>query len=801
MNSKTTGILLLLSLLIIPQVAECRDKNIYHHGWIDFNKNGMKDLYEDPSKAIDDRVEDLLSQMSVNEKTCQLATLYGYKRVLADSLPTVGWDKEVWHEGIANIDEQLNGVGAGYRISHNLIVPFANHVKALNTTQKWFVEKTRLGIPAEFSNEGIHGLNHTKATPLPAPIGIGTTWNTNLVNQAGHIVGNEAKLLGYHSVYAPILDLARDPRWGRVLECYGEDPYLVGALGTAMADGVQSEHVAVGLKHYAAYSVPKGGRDGNCRTDPHITPRELHEIFLKPFGQVIKSVQPMIVMASYNDWNGEPVIASNYFLTDVLRNQFGFRGYVVSDSEAVEFVQTKHHTASTYDDAVRQCLEAGLNVRTNFTQPAIFINAVRRLIRDGKISMDVIDQRVREVLRVKFRMGLFDQPYIEDEKKADKEAGADKQTAFIEQMGLESMVLLKNNGVLPLNLNHINRILVTGPLAKETNYMTSRYGPNGLSSVSVFDGLKNYVGNQAVVEYQKGCNTVDAAWPESEIIPQPISTEEQQMIDDAVSAAENADVVIAVVGEDVFCTGESRSRSSLDLPGHQRDLLMALHRTGKPVVMVMVNGQPLTINWENKYLPAILETWFSNYRCGDHVAKILFGDYNPDGKLPITFPESVGEIELNFPYKKGSHAGQHKDGPNGQGYTRVVGALYPFGYGLSYTTFSYSNLRVNTLGTTADSITIDLTVKNTGNRKGKEIVQLYMRDEVSSVVTYESQLRGFKKIELNPNESQDVRFVLHPDDLALWDKNMKWTVEPGDFTLMVGSSSEDIRLKKTITLK
>lgn len=268
---------------------------------------------------------------------------------------------------------QLNGVGSGYSRAYGLIYPFSNHAEAINKIQRWFVEETRLGIPVDFSNEGIHGLNHTKATPLPAPVAVGSTWNRRLVRRAGEIAGMEARALGYTNVYAPILDVARDPRWGRTLECYGEDPYLVSELGIEMAEGIQSQGVASTLKHFAVYSVPKGGRDGNCRTDPHVTPRELHEIHLYPFRKVLAEARPLGVMSSYNDWNGEPVSASHYFLTDLLREEFGFTGYVVSDSEAVEFVHTKHQVAETYRDAVRMVLEAGMNVRTHFTPPADFI--------------------------------------------------------------------------------------------------------------------------------------------------------------------------------------------------------------------------------------------------------------------------------------------------------------------------------------------------------------------------------------------------------------------------------------------
>lgn len=777
--------------------------SMYRKGWIDFNKNGQKDLYEDPTQEIDKRVEDLLSQMTLEEKSCQLATLYGYGRVLKDSLPTARWQQEVWKDGIANIDEQLNGVGKGLRVARRLIVPFSNHVRALHDTQRWFVEQTRLGIPVEFSNEGIHGLNHTEATPLPAPIAIGSTWNRDLVNLAGHIVGKEARLLGYHSVYAPILDVARDQRWGRTLECYGEDPFLVAELGKQMVEGIQAEHVGSTLKHYAVYSTPKGGRDGNCRTDPHVTPRELHEVYLYPFKRVIQETHPWGVMSSYNDWNGEPVSASHYFLTQLLRQEYGFNGYVVSDSEAVEFVHTKHQTADSYDDAVRQVLEAGLNVRTHFTPPADFILPIRRLVEQNKLSMEVVDQRVREVLRVKFHMGLFDQPYAAIPEQADREVGADKQTDFVQDMQSQALVLLKNdNQLLPLDKNKVSKVLVTGPLADEDNFMISRYGPNGLPTTTVLQGIRDYMGDKGQVLYEKGCATTDKRWPESEILPLPPTEEEQALIQQAVDRAKDVDVIIAVMGEDAYCTGESRSRSSLDLPGHQRLLLQELYKTQKPIVLVLINGQPLTINWEDAYLPAILEAWFPSYKGGKLIAETLFGEHNPSGKLPITFPKSIGQIEYNFPFKKGSHANQPSSGPNGHGTTRVIGPLYPFGYGLSYTTWQYSNLRVEAPQTGMQRhIRVAVDITNSGTRAGAEVVQLYVKDLVSSVVTYDSVLRGFERVSLAPGETRTVHFTLRPEDLQLLDKHEQWTVEPGEFEVRIGASSTDIRLKQRFTLK
>lgn len=768
-------------------------RTIYHDGWIDHNKNGVKDIFEDPTQPVELRIADLLSQMTLEEKTCQTATLYGYGRVLKDSLPTPEWKNEIWKDGIANIDEELNSLAYNSKAATSLSYPFSRHAEAINTVQHWFVEQTRLGIPVDFTNEGIHGLNHDRATSLPAPISIGSTWDKALVNQAGHIVGREAKALGYTNVYAPILDLARDPRWGRTVESYGEDPFLVAELGKQMTLGIQHEGVASTLKHFAVYSMPKGGRDGEARTDPHVAPRELYQLYLYAFRRVIQEAHAMGVMSSYNDWDGVPITGSYYFLTELLRQKFGFDGYVVSDSEAVEYLFSKHHVADTYKEAVRQVIEAGLNVRTNFTQPRIFIEPLRELVKEGRVSMKTLDQRVADVLRVKFRLGLFDQPYVKDPKKSDVLMNGNRD--FMLRMARESLVLLKNDSsLLPLDKGKIRRILVTGPLAAETSYAISRYGPSHLAPISVLEGLRSYLGGRVALDYVKGCAIVDSTWPESEIIHTPLTAQENAGIQEAVDKAAGADVVIAVLGEDEKRVGESLSRTSLELPGRQEQLLEALKATGKPVVLVLINGQPLTVNWANRYIPSILEAWFPNSYGGQAIAETLFGDYNPGGKLSITFPKTTGQIELNFPYKPGS---QPMEGKNGVGHTSVFGPLYPFGYGLSYTRFSYSNLTVTPEQQHQQGdVEVSVDVTNTGARKGDEVVQLYLKDVVSSVTTYESVLRGFERVSLEPGEKKTVHFTIRPDDMAILDKNMNWTVEPGKFQVWVGSSSTDIRAKQ-----
>ena len=777
--------------------AQVDHSSMYKNGWIDFNKNGKKDVFEDPAQAVEKRVADLLSQMTLDEKTCQLATLYGYGRVLKDEMPTPEWKNKIWKDGIANIDEQLTSCTFRKQTKTQYSFPYSRHAEAINTTQRWFIEETRLGIPVDFTNEGVHGLASEKATGLPAPIAVGCTWNKKMLLKAGEIIGREAKALGYTNIYVPILDLSRDPRWGRVVETYGEDPFLITELGKQMVLGVQSQGVASTLKHYAVYSVPKGGRDGNARTDPHIAPRELFNMYLYPYERIIKEAKPMGVMSSYNDWDGMPVSGSYYFLTELLRKQFGFDGYVVSDSDAVEFLFTKHHIAKDSADAVRIALEAGLNVRTNFEKPETFILPARKLVNEGKLKIETVNARVSEVLKVKFRLGLFDHPYIADTKKADEIVFNDDAKAFSKQISREVLVLLKNeNNTLPLDKQQVKNILVTGPIATDVITSQSRYGPSNTKIVSVLEGITNYVGAKGKVQYTKGCDAADANWPESEIFPTPINATEQAEIDKAVAMAKDADVVVAVVGEAEEQFGESRSRTNLDLTGRQLQLLQALHATGKPVVAILINGQPLTINWVNKYIPAIIEAWCPGAEGGNAIAETLFGEYNPGGKLSMTFPKSVGQVELSFPFKPGSHAGQPGDGPNGFGKTNVFGALYPFGYGLSYTKFSYSNLKITPeKQSPTGNIEVTVDVTNTGQRTGDEVVQLYFKDVVSSVTVYETQLRGFERITLTPGETKQVHFTLTPKDISLLDKNMKSIVEPGEFQILIGSSSEDIRLK------
>lgn len=779
---------------------------MYRKGWIDFNKNGVKDVYEAPSAPLEARIENLLQQMTLDEKTCQMVTLYGYKRVLKDDLPTPEWKELLWKDGIGAIDEHLNGFQQwGLPPSDNAYVwPASRHAWALNEVQRFFVEDTRLGIPVDFTNEGIRGVESYRATNFPTQLGLGHTWNRELIRQVGLITGREARMLGYTNVYAPILDVGRDQRWGRYEEVYGESPYLVAELGIEMVRGLQHNHqVAATGKHFAAYSNNKGAREGMARVDPQMSPREVENIHIYPFKRVIREAGMLGVMSSYNDYDGIPVQGSYYWLTTRLRGEMGFRGYVVSDSDAVEYLYTKHGTAKDMKEAVRQSVEAGLNVRCTFRLPDSFVLPLRELVKEGGLSEEVINDRVRDILRVKFLIGLFDAPYQTDLAGADHEVEKEENEAIALQASRESIVLLKNAGeLLPLDINSIKKIAVCGPNANEEGYALTHYGPLAVEVTTVLEGIQEKTKGKAEVLYTKGCDLVDAHWPESEIIDYPLTDDEQAEIDKAVENARQADVAVVVLGGGQRTCGENKSRTSLDLPGRQLQLLQAIQATGKPVVLILINGRPLSINWADKFVPAILEAWYPGSKGGTALADILFGDYNPGGKLTVTFPKTVGQIPFNFPCKPSSQIdGGKNPGPTGN-MSRINGALYPFGYGLSYTTFEYSDLDIPPrVITPNESATVRLKVTNTGKRAGDEVVQLYIRDVLSSITTYEKNLAGFQRIHLEPGEAQELSFTIDHKHLELLDTDMKWVVEPGDFVLMAGASSEDIRLNGTLTVE
>jgi beta-glucosidase len=792
------------ALLYPPSYDQCKQsgkpvitrKDIYHDGWIDLNKNGRKDIYEDPTQPEDKRLDDLISQMTLEEKTVQCATWYGYRRVLKDYLPTEAWKTQLLlKDGVANIDEQLNGYpyfnqkvpGVEY------LWPASKHTWAINETQRFFIEDTRLGIPAEFTNEGVRGVEHAKATLFPAQLGMGSTWNRALVRRVGEITGREGFVLGYDNVYSPIADVMRDPRFGRCLETYGEDPYLVSELAIQEVLGVQSQGVASTMKHFSVYSNNKGAREGQSRTDPQIAPREMEMLHLWPVERIIRAANPLSIMSSYNDYDGIPVTGSHYFLTDVLRKRMGFQGYVVSDSDAVEFLYRKHHVAVDMKDAVRQSILAGLNVRTTFKPPDDFVLPLRELVKEGAVPMEVLNSRVRDVLRVKMREGLFDKPYRSLDVP-DAVVMSEAHLAVARQASRESVVLLKNaEGFLPLDAAKITTIAVSGPNADNPYHSLGRYAASDVPVTTVRKVLESRFAGKARVLYSMGADFFDEKWPDTEIFHDPPTVKEQQMIDEAVAQAKQADVAVVVVGDQYNgepgvrgTVGEDASRTGIDLTGRQDDLIRAIAATGKPLVVVDISGRPVALNVANRYARAIVQAFLPGMFGGEALVDVLFGDYNPGGKLPCTFPKTSGQLELNFPTKPGANVEQ-----SGAKRISVTGVLWPFGYGLSYTEFRYVNLKISP----GRNIAISFDVTNTGKREGDEVPQLYVRQLVSSTITWEQALRGFERVHLKPGETKTVSLTLDPALMAIWNVEMKHVVEPGKYEAQIGASSADIRLK------
>ncbi len=777
-----------LNILCIGQ-AFAPKKEIYKKGWIDLNKNNRKDIYEDPSQPIERRVQDLLSKMNLDEKTCQMVTLYGWKRILQDTIPTKEWKNKLWKDGIANIDEHLNGFLSWKKGEEpiDLVKDIKRHVWGMNETQRFFIEQTRLGIPADFTNEGIRGIEAYEATGFPTQLNMGMTWNRDLIRKMGNITAIEARALGYNHVYAPILDVARDQRWGRLEEVYGESPFLVAELGTEMAKGIQEKNVASTAKHFAVYSANKGAREGEARTDPQVAPREVEDVMLYPFKKVIANANIMGVMSSYNDYDGIPVSGSSYWLIQRLRKDFGFKGYVVSDSEALEYLAFKHKVASNLKDAVYQAFMAGMNVRTTFRPPDSIAIYLRELVKENKIPIDTINSRVSDVLRLKFRLGLFDQPYVKDAEESKRIVNNEEHQAVALRASRESIVLIKNNNnILPL-ADAYKKIAVIGPNATDADYAHTHYGPLQSKSINILQGMQDKYGKDNIL-YAKGCELIDKTWPESEILPQEPNDVEIEMINEAVQTARKSDAVVLVLGGNTKTAGESKSRTSLELTGHQLLLAKEIKKTGKPVVVVFISSMPITFNWIDKNIDGIIFAGYPGVKGGIAVADVLKGDYNPGGKITLTFPKSVGQIPMNFPTKPNAQTDQGES-------AKVKGMLYPFGHGLSYTTFKYSNLNiVNTLHTNGKlMVTVDVT--NTGRKDGDEVVQLYTRDVISSVTTYEKRLRGFERVHLKSGETKKITFELETDDFKLWNREMKYVIEPGEFKIMLGTSSENILLE------
>jgi beta-glucosidase len=706
--------------------------------------------------GYDKQIDSIISRMTLEEKIGQLNQFNGILNPNDNSILS---------------NEQLNQVREG-KIGSFLNVIGAELTRKI---QKVAVSESRMKIPILFGYDVIHGFRAT----FPVPIAEASTWNPKLVEKSAKYQAIEASASGIHWTFSPMVDIARDPRWGRIVEGSGEDPYLGSIMASSRVKGYQGERlsdyntIAACVKHYAAYGGAEGGRDYNT---VDMSDRTLRDIYLKPYKATIDA-GVATVMCSFNEIGGVPSSASYFLMTEVLRNEWKFDGFVVSDWNSIgELVN--HGVARDMKHAAELGIKAGVDMDMT---TAAYLNNLAELVKEGKVTETLIDESVKRILKVKFELGLFADPYLYCDTEREKKTILSKEVVdATKEVSLESVVLLKNeNNLLPLNKN-LNTIAVIGPLADSQTEPLGAWSAQGKPEdvVSLLEGIKNKVSDDMKVLYAKGCE---------------INDDSKEGFEEAIETAKKSDIVILALGEAELMSGESHNRSSLDLPGVQNKLAKAIYETGKPVVVVLMNGRPLSINWISENIPAILETWFLGIQTGNAIADILFGDYNPDGKLPVTFPRTVGQIPIYYNYKNTGRPADVNNGFTSKYLDLPITPLYPFGYGLSYTTFLYSNLKIekNKISSNKD-LTVTVDVENTGKRPGKEVVQLYIRDLVGSVTRPVKELKGFEKISLEPGEKKNVKFIISPNDLAFYDINMNYTVEPGDFKVFVGGNSVDV---------
>ena len=754
--------------------------------------------YKDPSLSIDMRLSDLLSRMTLEEKVGQLLCPLGWEmyEIHGSEVHPSGKFKQLIKERNAGM------LWATYRADPWTKKTLANGLnpelsaKAGNALQKYVMENTRLGIPMFLAEEAPHGHMAIGATVFPTGIGMAATWSPELVKEVGQVIAKEIRSQGGHISYGPVLDLTRDPRWSRVEETFGEDPVLSGILGASMVDGLgggnlsQKYATIATLKHFLAYAVPEGGQNGNYAS---VGIRDLHQNFLPPFRKAIDA-GALSVMTSYNSIDGIPCTSNHYLLTQLLRNEWKFRGFVVSDLYSIEGIHESHFVALTKENAAIQSVTAGVDVDLGGDAYTNLCHAVQ----SGQMDKAVIDTAVCRVLRMKFEMGLFEHPYV-DPKIAAKTVRRKEHIELARKIAQSSITLLKNeNSILPLSKT-INKVAVIGPNADNRYNMLGDYtAPQEDSNVkTVLDGILTKL-SPSRVEYVRGCAIRDTTVNE---------------IEQAIEAARRSEVVIVVVGgssardfktsyketgaavaeegsvSDMEC-GEGFDRASLSLLGRQQELLESLQKTGKPLIVVYIEGRPLEKNWASEYADALLTAYYPGQEGGNAIADVLFGDYNPSGRLPISVPRSVGQIPVYY----------NKKAPRNHDYVEVSSSpLYSFGYGMSYTTFEYSALQV--VQKSARCFEVSFKVKNTGKYDGEEVSQLYMRDEYASVVQPMKQLKHFERFYLSKGEEKLIVFTLAAEDLSIINQALEQIVESGTFQVMIGSSSDDIRLEGSILVK
>jgi len=671
----------------------------------------------------------------------------------------------------------------------------------IREVQKVAVEKSRLGIPLIFGMDVIHGYKST----FPIPLGLSTSWNMDMIEKTARVAATEASADGISWTFSPMVDISRDPRWGRVSEGNGEDPYLAGEIAKAMVHGYQGDDLSANntlmacVKHFALYGASEAGRDYNNVDMSRI---RMYNEYLPPYKAAIDAGVGS-VMASFNEIDGIPATGNKWLLTDLLRDDWGFDGFVVTDYTAI-FEMIEHGVGDKYEVS-ELAIEAGVDMDMAGDSPSIpaaFIKTLQQSVENGKVSISTIDTAVKRILTAKYQLGLFDDPYkYGNEERAKTEVFTKENRDFARQVATESMVLLKNeNQVLPIKKS--GTIALIGPLAKAANNMAGTWSvaTDQDKSISVFDGLTEVIGDEANLLYAKGSNLdydlelENRATMFGKAIPRDGRTD-QQLLDEALQIAAKSDVIVATLGESAEFSGESSSRTNLDIPQVQKDLLNALLKTGKPVVLVLFTGRPLVLVEENENVPAILNVWFPGSEAGLAISDVLFGAVNPSGKLTMTFPRAVGQVPMHYNHKNTGRPLQNSEGKFEKYRTNYIDErnepLYPFGFGLSYTTFDYSNLTIDKSSISMDGeISVSVDVANTGNYDGKEVVQLYIRDLVGSVTRPVKELKGFQKIMLKKGETKTVRFKITVDDLKFYTSSLDFISEPGDFEVFVGTNSD-----------
>ena len=760
-------------------------------------------VYKNSAAPAASRVKDLLARMTLEEKAAQMMCIWQEKTTkLLDANSNFDFKKakaafkkghgigQVGRPSDAGSTPSDAGVGKNARQTAELS----------NAIQKFFIEESRLGIPVIFHEECLHGHAAIGATSFPQPIGLGATFNPELVEKLFTMTAEEARVRGAHQALTPVVDVARDARWGRVEETYGEDPFLNTRLGIAAVRGFQGDasfkdkkRVIATLKHFAAHGQPESGQ--NC-APVNVSERVLRETFLHPFKDAIQKGGAISVMASYNEIDGVPSHASEWLLRDTLRKEWKFKGFVVSDYYAIWELNNRpdthgHFVAKDKKEACELAVKAGVNIE--FPEPDCYLHLVK-LVRKKVLKESQLDELIAPMLFWKFKMGLFDDPYV-DPDEASRVVGCDANRKLALQAARETITLLKNeNNLAPLDPAKLKTIAVIGPNAHRS--LLGGYSGVPKHNVTVLDGIKTKVGDRVKVLHSEGCKiTVGGSWNADDVTPSD-PAEDRKQIAEAIKVAKQSDVIVLAIGGNEQTSREAWNlkhmgdRTDLDLIGRQNELVQAMLATGKPVIVFLFNGRPLSINYVAENVPVIFECWYLGQECGHAVADVLFGDFNPGGKLPISFPRSAGHLPVFYNYKPSARRGFLFD---------EVSPLFAFGYGLSYTNFEIKNLRltkkkIRSKGST--QVLVD--VKNTGKRAGTETVQLYIRDLVSSVTRPVKELKGFEKISLQPGETKTVSLEITPDLPAFYDVKMKYVVEPGDFEIMVGSSSRDADLQKII---